>query len=59
MQDHAVVRADQGVFLATSWRMPPSLTAMDSPQLASGISSSVANVERLNRLCRLLNAVQR
>ncbi|MFM7312939.1 MAG: C-terminal helicase domain-containing protein, partial [Cyanobium sp.] len=25
-----------------------------SPQLASGISGSVANVERLNRLCRLM-----
>ncbi|MEB3332185.1 MAG: TM0106 family RecB-like putative nuclease, partial [Synechococcaceae cyanobacterium] len=26
MQNHAVVPPDRGVFLATSWRMPPSLT---------------------------------
>jgi hypothetical protein len=26
MQNHAVVPADRGVFLATSWRMPPALT---------------------------------
>ncbi|MCP9943028.1 MULTISPECIES: TM0106 family RecB-like putative nuclease [Synechococcales] len=30
MADHAVVPADRGVFLATSWRMPPALTAVVS-----------------------------
>jgi uncharacterized protein len=30
MQNHAVVPADRGVFLATSWRMPPPLTHLVS-----------------------------
>ena len=36
MQDHAVVPMDQGVFLATSWRMPPSLTAVVSELFYDG-----------------------
>jgi len=30
-----------------------------SPELATGISNSIANVQRLNRLCRLMAAGQR
>ncbi|MFM7675152.1 MAG: TM0106 family RecB-like putative nuclease [Synechococcus sp.] len=30
MQEHAMVPPDRGVFLATSWRMPPALTAVVS-----------------------------
>jgi predicted RecB family nuclease len=30
MQNHAVVPTDRGVFLATSWRMPPALTQVVS-----------------------------
>lgn len=30
MADHPVVPSDRGVFLATSWRMPPALTAVVS-----------------------------
>jgi len=36
MQHHAVVPADQGVFLATSWRMPPPLTAVVSALFYDG-----------------------
>lgn len=36
MQDHAVVPPDRGVFLATSWRMPPSLTAVVSDLFYEG-----------------------
>lgn len=36
MADHAVVPADRGVFLATSWRMPPVLTAMVSELFYEG-----------------------
>ena len=93
--DRAVVLPDQGVFLATRWRMPPALTAVvselfytafcssrystaatappaavsvwfsraqclstvvGSPELATGVSTRIANVRRLSRLCRLLKA---
>ncbi len=36
MQDHAVVPADRGVFLATSWRMPPPLTQLVSELFYDG-----------------------
>ena len=36
MQEHAVVPADRGVFLATSWRMPPALTEMVSELFYDG-----------------------
>ena len=36
MQDHAVVPADRGVFLATSWRMPPGLTEVVSELFYEG-----------------------
>ena len=36
MQEHAVVPADRGVFLATSWRMPPGLTAVVSELFYDG-----------------------
>jgi len=36
MQEHAVVPADRGVFLATSWRMPPALTEMVSELFYEG-----------------------
>jgi uncharacterized protein len=36
MQDHAVVPADRGVFLATSWRMPPGLTEVVSDLFYEG-----------------------
>ncbi|MCP9784080.1 TM0106 family RecB-like putative nuclease [Cyanobium sp. WKJ7-Wakatipu] len=36
MQDHAVVPADRGVFLATSWRMPPPLTEVVSELFYEG-----------------------
>ena len=36
MQDHAVVPADRGVFLATSWRMPPPLTQVVSELFYDG-----------------------
>jgi uncharacterized protein len=36
MQDRAVVPADRGVFLATSWRMPPGLTAVVSELFYEG-----------------------
>jgi uncharacterized protein len=36
MANHAVVPADQGVFLATSWRMPPPLTKVVSELFYEG-----------------------
>ncbi|MFM7311971.1 MAG: AAA domain-containing protein, partial [Cyanobium sp.] len=36
MQGHAVVPPDRGVFLATSWRMPPALTAVVSELFYEG-----------------------
>ena len=36
MQDRAVVPADRGVFLATSWRMPPGLTEVVSDLFYEG-----------------------
>ena len=36
MQDHAVVPPDRGVFLATSWRMPPPLTQVVSELFYDG-----------------------
>ena len=36
MADHAVVPPDRGVFLATSWRMPPALTAVVSELFYEG-----------------------
>jgi len=36
MADYAVVPPDQGVFLSTSWRMPPSLTAVVSELFYEG-----------------------
>ena len=36
MEEHAVVPADRGVFLATSWRMPPALTEMVSELFYDG-----------------------
>jgi uncharacterized protein len=36
MADHAVVPADRGVFLATSWRMPPALTTVVSELFYEG-----------------------
>ncbi len=36
MQDHAVVPLDRGVFLATSWRMPPALTEVVSELFYDG-----------------------
>ncbi|SBO42691.1 TM0106 family RecB-like putative nuclease [Cyanobium sp. NIES-981] len=44
MQEHAVVPPDRGVFLATSWRMPPSLTAVVSELFYAGqLQASPAN----------------
>jgi uncharacterized protein len=44
MADHAVVPADRGVFLATSWRMPPALTAVVSELFYEGqLQAAVAN----------------
>ena len=49
MQDKAVVPADRGVFLATSWRMEPSLTAMVSALFYDGrLKASPANA--INRI---------
>ncbi len=49
MQDAHVVPADRGVFLATSWRMEPSLTAMVSELFYDGrLQASPANV--INRI---------
>lgn len=49
MQDKAVVPADRGVFLATSWRMEPSLTAMVSALFYDGrLQASPANA--INRI---------
>ncbi|MEB3167172.1 MAG: TM0106 family RecB-like putative nuclease [Synechococcaceae cyanobacterium] len=36
MQEHAVVPPDRGVFLATSWRMPPPLTKLVSELFYDG-----------------------
>jgi predicted RecB family nuclease len=44
MQDHAVVPADRGIFLATSWRMPPPLTQMVSELFYDGqLQAAAAN----------------
>ena len=44
MQDHAVVPADRGVFLATSWRMPPALTEVVSGLFYDGqLQAAAAN----------------
>ncbi|MCP9915318.1 TM0106 family RecB-like putative nuclease [Cyanobium sp. ATX 6F1] len=49
MQDKAVVPADRGVFLATSWRMEPSLTSMVSALFYNGrLKASPANA--INRI---------
>ena len=45
MADHAVVPPDQGVFLSTSWRMPPGLTAVVSELFYEGqLQGAAANV---------------
>jgi uncharacterized protein len=45
MADEAVVPRDRGVFLATSWRMPPSLTELVSELFYAGeLQASEANV---------------
>ena len=49
MQDHAVVPLDRGVFLATSWRMPPSLTAVVSELFYEG-QLQAAEVNRANQV---------
>jgi uncharacterized protein len=44
MQDHAVVPPDRGVFLATSWRMPPPLTQVVSELFYDGqLQAAAAN----------------
>ena len=44
MADHAVVPPDRGVFLATSWRMPPALTAVVSELFYEGqLQAATAN----------------
>lgn len=44
MQGHAVVPADRGVFLATSWRLPPQLTEMVSELFYDGqLQAAAAN----------------
>ena len=44
MADRAVVPADQGVFLSTSWRMPPTLTAVVSELFYEGkLQAAAAN----------------
>ena len=44
MQDHAVVPLDRGVFLATSWRMPPALTEVVSELFYDGqLQAAAAN----------------
>ena len=44
MQDHDVVPHDRGVFLATSWRMPPPLTQVVSGLFYEGqLQASAAN----------------
>jgi len=49
MADHAVVPADRGVFLATSWRMPPELTAVVSELFYEG-QLQAASVNDANRI---------
>jgi uncharacterized protein len=49
MQDHAVVPADRGVFLATSWRMPPPLTEMVSELFYEG-QLQAASCNRANQV---------
>ena len=44
MADHAVVPPDRGVFLATSWRMPPALTSVVSELFYEGqLQAAAAN----------------
>ncbi len=53
MADHAVVPPDQGVFLSTSWRMPPGLTVVVSELFyegqLQGAAANVANTVAWNR----------
>jgi uncharacterized protein len=49
MADHAVVPPDRGVFLATSWRMPPPLTSVVSELFYEG-QLQAAPVNDANRI---------
>ena len=49
MADHAVVPPDRGVFLATSWRMPPALTAVVSELFYEG-QLQAADANEANRI---------